>query len=238
EHSRRDILALIGIPERRITTTSQSVHIPPALLAGSRDELAADLESYFELQPGGYFLVVGAIEPKTNLSRLVDAFASAGCRRPLLVVGAPAWQYERDLEKMGEERFLTYVIKDGVIAPRRRVKRLAYLPFPRLVALMRGARAVLFPSLYEGFGLPVLEAMVAGAPVMTSNVSSLPEVAGDAALLVDPHDVDAIAAGIRRLDSDDDLCADLSARGLERAKLFSPARYKERLGTLYKTVMG
>lgn len=114
---------------------------------------------------------------------------------------------------------------------------MAYLPLPRLIALMRGARGVLFPSLYEGFGLPVLEAMVAGAPVLTSNVSSLPEIAGDAALLVDPNDVDSIAAAIRQLDNDDDLCRTLVERGRERAKQFSPERYEERLAKLYRRVM-
>ncbi len=195
EHSKRDIVELIGIPEYRVTNTYQSVHIPAALLSGSRDQLAAELEHFFQLEPGGYYLFVGAIEPKKNLSRLIDAYASTGSRRPLIVVGAPAWQYDRDLEKMGDERFLTYVVSNGVITPRRRVRRLSYLPFTRLVALMRGARAVLFPSLYEGFGLPVLEAMVAGAPVLTSNTSSLPEIVGDAAVLVDPHDVEFDRSG-------------------------------------------
>ena len=238
EFSRSDIIRLLGVPEERVTNTYQSVHIPEALLNGTQDALASELEHFFQLEPGGYFLFVGAIEPKKNLSRLIDAYASSGSKRPLIIVGAPAWQYDRDLEKIGDERFLSYTMTDGVIVPRRRVRRLAYLPFARLVALMRGARAVLFPSLYEGFGLPVLEAMMAGAPVLTGNVSSLPEIAGNAAITVDPHDVDAIAAGIRSLDRDDALCASLTERGRERAKAFSPERYAARLDDLYRKVMG
>ncbi|MEZ5817626.1 MAG: glycosyltransferase [Hyphomicrobiaceae bacterium] len=238
ERSKADLVELIGIPESRITNTYQSVHIPPELLAAAESDLANELDHFFQLEPGGYFLFVGAIEPKKNLTRLIDAYASSGSARPLVIVGAPGWQYEHDLERIADEQFLTYKFQDGVISPSRKVRRLQYLPFARLISLMRGARAVLFPSLYEGFGLPVLEAMLAGAPVLTSSTSSLPEVAGDAALLVDPNEVDAIAAGIRKLDSDDDLCKELSRQGREQAKKFSPERYKERIDALYKRIMG
>ncbi|MEA2727608.1 MAG: hypothetical protein QOF70_2083, partial [Acetobacteraceae bacterium] len=103
---------------------------------------------------------------------------------------------------------------------------------------MRGARALLFPSLYEGFGLPVLEAMTLGTPVMTSNVTSLPEVAGDAALLVDPRDISAMAAAIRQLDNDTDLLGELSVRGRIQAAKFSMANYQARLQDLYSNVLG
>jgi glycosyltransferase involved in cell wall biosynthesis len=231
--SRADIIQLLGVPEKRVTNTYQSVHMPKALLDRSPDVIAREIEDFFGLEPGGYFLFVGAIEPKKNISRLIDAYASSGSKRPLVIVGQPAWQYERDLEKIEDERFRVWTLVDGHITAQRRVRRLAYLPFPRLVSLMQGARAVLFPSLYEGFGLPVLEAMLVGTPVLTSNTSSLPEVAGDAALLVDPHDVDAIASGIRTLDHDDALCADLARRGQIRAEMFSPERYRDRLAALY-----
>jgi glycosyltransferase involved in cell wall biosynthesis len=110
---------------------------------------------------------------------------------------------------------------------------LDYLPFRLLMALVRGARAVLFPSLYEGFGLPVLEAMSMGTPVLASNVASLPEVVGDAALLVDPYDVRAIAEAIAKLEADADLSADLSARGPKQAALYSAEAYRARLVGLY-----
>jgi glycosyltransferase involved in cell wall biosynthesis len=99
---------------------------------------------------------------------------------------------------------------------------------------MRGARALLFPSIYEGFGLPVVEAMALGTPVLTANVSSLPEIAGEAALLVDPYSTDAISRGISALDADTDLCLSLKDRGREQAKKFSPNAYDSRLARLYE----
>ncbi|MGE0628674.1 MAG: glycosyltransferase family 4 protein [Hyphomicrobiaceae bacterium] len=237
ECSRRDIIELLDIPPSRVTNTYQSVHIPDQLLSIPRDEIANELARHFELELGEYFLFIGAIEPKKNLSSLIDAYAASGVRRPLVIVGKPGWQYEDDLAKIADERFLTYRLEDGVLKPMRRVRRLGYMPYARLVALMRGARAVAFPSLYEGFGLPVVEAMLAGAPVLTSNVSSLPEVAGDAALLVDPYDVDDIANGFASLDQDDDLCEELRNRGRLRAAEFSVERYKQRLHAIYARII-
>ncbi len=103
--------------------------------------------------------------------------------------------------------------------------------------LVKGAKAVAFPSLYEGFGLPALEAMMVGTPVLTSNTSSLPEVVGDAALQVDPYDTGAIAAALRALDSDADLRARLSHAGLQRAQHFTMDRYQERLSDMYDKVL-
>jgi glycosyltransferase involved in cell wall biosynthesis len=103
-----------------------------------------------------------------------------------------------------------------------------------LVRLIRGARAVLFPSLYEGFGLPVLEAMLLGTPVVTSRASSLPEIAGDAALYVDPYDVDDIADAIKTITADAGLRTELSRLGRAQADLFSVARYRERVTALYE----
>ena len=116
---------------------------------------------------------------------------------------------------------------------KKRIKLYDYLPFSMLVSLIRGARATVFPSLYEGFGLPVLESMLLGTPVITSTAASLPEVAGDAAILVDPYDVAALAREIRRLGSDDDLAAELSARGPLQAAKFSPEVCQARLVDLY-----
>jgi glycosyltransferase involved in cell wall biosynthesis len=107
------------------------------------------------------------------------------------------------------------------------------LPFAQLVTLIKGARGVLFPSLYEGFGLPVLEAMTLGVPVITSDVASLAEISGDAASLVDPTNIDAIAGAIRAFDHDDDLRSQLSIKGRERATLFSPSAYETRIAALY-----
>ena len=105
-----------------------------------------------------------------------------------------------------------------------------------LSALVSGARAVLFPSLYEGFGLPVLEAMQAGRPVLTSTQSSLPEVAGDSAMLIEPTDTAAMSAAIRQLDEDEVLRARLAGQGPDQAKKFGLAFYQRRLTDLYGTM--
>jgi glycosyltransferase involved in cell wall biosynthesis len=102
-----------------------------------------------------------------------------------------------------------------------------------LVTLIRGARAVVFPSLYEGFGLPVLESMLLGTPVVTSRTSSLPEIAGDAALYVNPYETDDIARAIKTITADAGLRAELSERGRAQAELFSVARYRDRVAALY-----
>ena len=157
------------------------------------------------------------------MGRLIEAYLSTNVTAPLLVVGHPAWKHHLELG------FLNALGP----AAQGRVRRFDHLPANLLITLIRGARAVLFPSLYEGFGLPVLEAMTLGTPVLTSREGSTPEVAGEAGLLVDPYDVGAIAQGIRALDADPELCADLARRGIEQAKHFSPERFRQNLEELY-----
>jgi glycosyltransferase involved in cell wall biosynthesis len=197
--------------------------------------MAECLDSYgLEFQK--YFIFVGSIEPKKNLSGLMDGYAKAKARFPLLIVGSNGWLFEDDNRKINDERFLRYRLIDDVLAPRRQVQRLPYLPRHEMVHLMRGSRALLFPSLYEGFGLPVLEAMQLGVPVLTSNVASLKEIADDAAILVKPTDSNEIASGIRALDFDSDLRAALIQRGFERSKNFTAAKYHERIAAVYAAV--
>lgn len=226
EASKRDIVQLLGVPEHRVTNTYQAVHIPRALCERDDDEAGDVLGGSFGLEPRGYFLFYGSIEPKKNIGRIVEAYMSASVGSQLVIVGARAW-------KSAEETRLldTLGSSDG------RVKRIEYLPFPMLVQLIRGARAVVFPSLYEGFGLPVLEAMQLGTPVLASTTSSVPEVAGDAALLVNPYRTDEIAKALRRLDQDDDLCFELSRRGLAQAAKFTETAYAERLKGLYERIL-
>ena len=238
EFSRRDIMRLTGIPERRISNTYQSVSIPQHLMARGDDEVARDLEHVFGLDMSGYFLFFGAIEPKKNVSRLIDAHLASGTKRPLILAGGLGWQYKPEVKRLKDERFLSYRIEENRVTPSRSVRRVDHVPFDQLVSLIRGARAVVFPSLYEGFGLPVLEAMLLGTPVITSNVASLPEVAGRAAMLVDPTDVGAIARAIRILDKDADLRLDLIARGRKQAAKFSPAIYEARVRELYREYAG
>ena len=223
EASRRDIVKLLGVPEDRVTNTYQAVHVPPHLAERSDDEVASSVGGTFGLEFRGYFLFFGSIEPKKNIGRIIEAYMSAGVGSQMVVVGARAWRSAQ------ETRLL-----DLVPGSDRRIKRIDYVPFPMLIQLIRGARAVVFPSLYEGFGLPVLEAMSLGTPVISSTTSSIPEVAGDAALLVDPYDVSAIAQAMRRLEHDDDLCFELSMRGRRQAEKFSEKAYQARLVDLYR----
>jgi glycosyltransferase involved in cell wall biosynthesis len=140
------------------------------------------------------------------------------------------------MRKIGEERFRSFRIDRNRIRSERQIRRLNYLARDALLMLMRGARALLFPSIYEGFGLPVVEAMALGTPVLTSTVSSLPEVAGSAALLVDPYSVDAMSRGIVQLEADGDLRRELAMRGRQQATQFSTAAYDCRLKRLYQAL--
>jgi glycosyltransferase involved in cell wall biosynthesis len=235
ERSRRDIVDLLGADEARVVNTYQAVSLPERWLLRTERDTTDELAGVFGLEPQGYFLFFGAQEPKKNLRRIVEAFLASGVARPLVIVGAP-W-----LSPSQRRRFGRAVI-EGALPPERlmqdpRIRRLEYLRPDALRTLIGGARATLFPSLYEGFGLPVLESMLLGAPVITSTEGSLPEVAGEAALLVDPYDVDAIRDAIRALDADGDMRAELSARGRAQAAKFSPERYRERLRDAYAAVL-
>ena len=238
EYSRRDIMALFGVPEHRITNTYQAVTLSPRGLAPSDAEVAEQVGNLFGLDAGEYYLFVGALEPKKNVTRLIDAYAASGSRRPLVIAGGEGWQNKGDLERINDTRFGFWRIADNTVSAYRQVRRIPYLPAEQLVLLLRGARALLFPSVFEGFGLPVLEAMTVGTPVMTSNRTSLPEVAGDAALLVDPTDLGAMTRAIRQLDNDSDLLAELSRRGRVQAEAFSMARYQARMHQLYGALLG
>src|SRR5262249_38630815 len=149
---------------------------------------------------------------------------------PLVITGAGGWGNESErklIEELRSEENLAQTEK-------RRLYRFEYVSIQMLVTLIRGARAVLFPSLYEGFGLPVLEAMLLGTPVVTSRTSSIPEIAGEAALYVNPYETDEIARAIKTIVNDGDLRAELSRRGRVQAELFSVERYRERVEALYK----
>ena len=226
EASRRDIIDLFAVPPGRVTNTYQS-----AVPAAPPKDLEAWLAGLFGLQRDGYFLFFGALEPKKNVGRLLEAYLASGLQTPLVVVGGRAWKSEAEL------RLLQAAPGGKGVASVQQVRQFDYMPRDWLTGLIQGARAVVFPSLCEGFGLPVLEAMQLGAPVLTSTESSLPEVAGGAALLVDPYDTAAIADALRRLDGDPALRAQLSAKGRVQAERFSVPEYQARLRLLYAAVL-
>jgi glycosyltransferase involved in cell wall biosynthesis len=167
----------------------------------------------------GFVLAVGTLEPRKNLPRLVDAYQSLDrelqARHPLTVVGAAGWETGQTLTAL---RSLE-----------ERCTMLGFVSDTALAELYRRCAVFCYPSLGEGFGLPVLEAMAAGAPVVTSNVSSLPDVGGAAVEYVDPNDAASIAAGLRRVLCDDSRRAQLSRDGLARAAEFSWASFAERV---------
>jgi glycosyltransferase involved in cell wall biosynthesis len=152
-----------------------------------------------------------------------------------VIVGKKAWKSRQELRLLSDNDHIRYLLTrdGGVTETRHRVMQVDYAPFPLLVSLIRGAKSVFFPSLYEGFGLPALEAMLLGTPVMTSNTASMPEVVGDAAIQVDPYDVGAMVQAIRALDTDADLRGRLSLAGPRRAAEFSEERYQARLRDAY-----
>lgn len=230
-----DITDRFPIDAGRVTNTYQASPLPDSISEADPMEDAAMIEGIFGLRHRGYFLYFGAIEPKKNIGRLIEAYLTTRSDIPLVIVGARAWESEQELALLGPENGTGKSVYGQHLS--NKIIQLDYLPRRLLLKLARGARAVTFPSLYEGFGLPVHEAMLLGTPVLTTRTSSLPEVAGDAALLVDPYDVEAIAQALIRLDGDAALREDLSARGLKQAAIFSEARYCERLADMYDRVL-
>lgn len=229
ETTRRDVIELLGVSEERVTNTYQAVTLPPELTGRSEADTVLEIEGIFNLGWKDYFLHFGAIEPKKNLARIVEAYLASGVQSPLIIVGGRAWMSDE------ETLLLDQVKRDGGPAAER-IRQYEYLPFSVLISLIRGAKATIFPSLYEGFGLPVLESMALGTAVLTSTAGSLPEIAGDAAVLVDPYDASAIAAAIRTLDCDGGIRSTLASAGLKQAQRFTPQAYQARLLTLYDKV--
>jgi glycosyltransferase involved in cell wall biosynthesis len=227
ECSRRDIIQMLGVEPDRVTNLYQASDTAQMIEGVSEIDIERYVEGILGIAPKGYFLFFGAIEPKKNVARLLEAYLGSGTNSPLVVVGAPGW---------GSKQDVALIDSMAALDTAKRVRWLGYLPRATLTRLIAGARAVLFPSLYEGFGLPVLEAMQLGTPVITSNVSCLPEVGGDAPQYVDPYDVQSILEAIRIVDADQDLRADMASKGIARARHFSSAAYQARLAEFYGTI--
>ena len=177
---------------------------------------------------GPYVLFVGTIEPRKNLVRMLEAFARVrreGLPHRLALAGGLGWGYEPVMERLASPDLDGGVVRLGRVAD-------ADLP-----ALYRGAAAFVYPSLFEGFGLPVLEAMACGVPVVTSNASSLPEVAGEAALTVPPHDVPALAAAVRAALTDEGLALRLRAAGPIRAAGFTWSGTARGMAEVYREAL-
>jgi glycosyltransferase involved in cell wall biosynthesis len=225
ETSKRDILRFFTVPEDKVTVIPNAIDerfgTPPA-----DDEIQRVRERY-QLSDE-FVLYTGNIKPHKNVDRLIDAFHQLreegfGQLR-LLIIG----------DEISTHPSLRRAVHRWKL--HKHVRFLGFVPDQTLAVLYRLASVFVFPSLYEGFGLPPLEAMASGTPVVTSNVSSLPEVVGDAAVLIDPLDPAAIASGIRQVLTDPGLRADLVARGLERARMFSWDTSVQRVREIYGQV--
>lgn len=226
EASKRDILRYFRIPENKIDVIYNAIderfgEIPSA------DEVLRVRERYQLNDP--FVLYAGNIKPHKNLERLIEAFHTM--RRggldtvKLLIIGD-------EISKYAALRRAVHKYK-----LHKHVRFFGFVPDKTLAVLYRLAGVFVFPSLYEGFGLPPLEAMASGTPVITSNVSSLPEVVGDAALLIDPYEPDAIAQAMRRVLTEPALREDLRQRGLRRVQEFSWDRSIRRVHEIYQEVL-
>ena len=225
EHTRRDIIETYGINEDHVDAIPLAApeHFAPVQ---DNDEIQRVRHNYGI--DGDYILSVGSIQPRKNLARLIKAYASlrgSVKKLPKLVLaGKCAWLYDETLRALDESDAKEAVVLTG------------YVPEHDLPALYSGALCFVYPSYFEGFGLPPLEAMKCGAPVIVGNRTSLPEVVGDAALMIDPFDVDAMGAAIKRLIEDSELRTELSIKGQERANAFNWRETARKTLAVYKQV--
>ena len=220
ECSRRDIVRLLRVPSRKV------VVIPPAI---GEEFIPADRnragDAHRLLSGERYFLSVGRHKPHKNLSRLIRAFhrVRQEQRAALVIAGPepPPADLRDEVQRLGLEHTVQFA---------------GHVDDADLPGYYQAAVAVVIPSLYEGFGLPALEGMACGTPVVASNRAALPEVVGDAALLIDPEDEHGLAAAMLRLLRDDSLRQELRERGLARAQTFSAQTSAARLADIYRTL--
>ena len=229
EHTRRDMIETYGTSPERITAIPLAA---PSYFGRVKEERELQRVRHIYGIEGDYILCVSSIQPRKNLPRLVRAYESLRNKRgpgklpKLVLVGKCAWLYDETLRSIEEGR-----MKDSIILT-------GYVPQSDLPALYSGSICFVYPSYFEGFGLPPLEAMKCGTPVIAGNRTSLPEVVGDAGILVDPFDVNAIAAAIERLVDDPDLRQQLSVKGVARSRLFDWNETARRTLNIYEQVVG
>lgn len=226
EHTRRDVIETYGIEPSRITAIplAAPLHFHPV-----EDNRELQRVRHIYGIDGQYILTVGSIQPRKNLARLVQAYASLRDNTEnklpkLVIVGKRGWLYDETLRAFEQSGVANRVILTG------------YVPESDLPALYSGAICFVYPSYFEGFGLPPLEAMKCGVPVIVGNRTSLPEVVGDAGLTVDPFDVRSIAEAIEKLINDSVLRQQLSVKGRRRAETFDWRTTAQHTLQIYKQV--
>lgn len=219
----RDLVELYKTPPEKISVLYHGV-TPEFHPSGDTAALAA-IRSKYHLGQQPFILSVGTIQPRKNYQRLIRAFAQARADLLLVIAGSPGWQADEIFNEVRRHR-----LSD-------RVRFLGFVPDADLPLLYNAAILFIYPSLYEGFGLPALEAMACGTPVIASNRSSLPEVVGAAGLLVDPFDAEAMTDAMVNLLYDEDLYHNLSQAGVTRAATFSWTKMAGELVTLYQNLL-
>ena len=234
DHTKEDLCQLFEIEKNKVFTSWQSSFLKKENICSQfmQDSI---LQTY-NLRKQDYFIFLGNIEPKKNVKRLIQGYLSSNAEQPLIIIGDKAWKSEEELAQYYQLK-KTIELSNQLNAKLNQIRILKYLPQQEMVALLANAKALIFPSLYEGFGLPVLEAMQLGVPVLTSNTSSIPEIAGDAALYIDPYDVEAISLGINKLSNENQLCQQLSKKGFERSRKFNTTLYQKRIIELYNSII-
>jgi glycosyltransferase involved in cell wall biosynthesis len=223
EHSKKDLVELYRLDPERITVTYNGYpeEFEPVPLCLAEETVARD----FGIR-GDYLLYVGALQPRKNLVRLLTAFQQLREKNKiphkLVMAGKKEWLFADIFAAIREFQLENEVVVTG------------YVPVERLPSLFSAATAFVYPSIYEGFGMPVLEAMACGTPVITSTGSSLEEIAGGAAVLVDPYDVTALANAIEDVVTDGDLQCRLRESGFQRVKNFSYRRMAEQTLSVFE----
>jgi glycosyltransferase involved in cell wall biosynthesis len=223
ESCKTDVVELLGVHPDRVRVVLGGIHLQE--FGGAQDDhLLQILRKRFSIS-GNYLIHLGTLEPRKNLPRMIEAYARVrhrfeDCPR-LVLAGQAGWMFEDVFSSIERLRLSNHVVHTG------------YLERNEAVCLLRAAHACVYPSLYEGFGLPVLEAMAARIPVLTSNVSSMPEVVGDTGILVDPKSVDAIEAGLLELIENRTASRQRVEAAYERAKQFTWENSARALAEVY-----
>jgi len=221
-----DLIRHYAVPSEKIAVVYEGVD--------ARFQPVTDLDALAQVQaryglPERYILSVGTIEPRKNLTTLLEAYRTLraqGSELKLVIVGKKGWLYEGFFRRLRELGLEGEVVLPGFVLD------------GDLPALYSAAELFVFPSLYEGFGLPPLEAMACGTPVIASNASSLPEVVGEAGVLIDPRDVSGLAEAMRRVLTDERLREEMQIKGLERAKQFTWGRAAAMTLEVYHSLLG
>jgi len=225
EQTKKDIIKVLNIPEKKIKTIYLGLnknfkHIDDL-------KLINNIKKKYGLKDR-YILFVGTIEPRKNISNLVRAYYALkkkGMEHQLVIVGKLGWNYKEIFNLISrfnitnDIKFTNYILDED-------------MPF-----IYNGADAFVYPSLYEGFGIPILEAMACGTPVITSNVSSMPEVTKDAAILVDPNSVEEICSSIKNVLSNTELATLMKEKGIKRASFFDNKKMAAQTTELYKNIL-